>query len=94
MAEVAAGTVNSVVNSHVSSVANPDDPFNEAVATTGLFLIVTAIIAVAFAFASWGMSETLMAMLAGAVAVLSFATSIFCFKAQSAEQQTGDISVA
>ena len=30
---------------------NPDDPFNEAVATTGLFLLITAIIAVAFALA-------------------------------------------
>jgi hypothetical protein len=62
-----------------------DDPFNEAVATTGLFLILTAIISLAFALASWGMSETVMAMLAGAVALISFTASILCFKAQATE---------
>ncbi|CAA0118594.1 Uncharacterised protein [Mycolicibacterium vanbaalenii] len=62
-----------------------DDPFNETVATTGLFLLVTAIIAVAFGLASWGMSETLIAVLAGFVAVLSFTASIMCFKAQATE---------
>lgn len=64
---------------------NPDDPFNEAVATTGLFLIVTAIIAVAFALASWGLAEPLIASLTGAVALLSFAASILCFKSQATE---------
>lgn len=64
---------------------DPDDPFTETLATTGLFLLVTAIIAVAFGLASWGMSETLMAVLAGVAAVLSFTASIMCFKAQSTE---------
>lgn len=71
---------------------NPDDPFNEAVATTGLFLLITAIIAVAFALASWGLAETAIAALAGGAAVVSFAASIFCFKAQAAEK-AGELSV-
>jgi hypothetical protein len=62
-----------------------DDPFNETVATTGLFLILTAIISLAFALASWGLSETLIAAFAGAAAVVSFAASILCFKAQAIE---------
>lgn len=73
MAEMAAGNHSS------------DDPFNETVATTGLFLIVTAIIALAFALASWGMSETLIAILAGAIALVSFTASIFCFMTQATE---------
>ncbi|ANI41194.1 hypothetical protein [Mycolicibacterium vaccae] len=62
-----------------------DDPFNETVATTGLFLIITAIISLAFALASWGMSETLIAVFAGAVALVSFTSSILCFKNQADE---------
>ena len=73
MAEPAAGT------------PSTDDPFNETVATTGLFLIITAIISLAFALASWGMSETLIAGFAGAIAVVSFASSILCFKAQAVD---------
>lgn len=64
---------------------NPDDPFNETVATTGLFLLITAIISLAFALASWVMAETLIGGFAGAVALLSFASSILCFKAQATE---------
>ena len=52
-----------------ADTAHAEDPFNEAVATTGLFLLVTAIIAVAFALASWTMSETLFAVLGGAALV-------------------------
>ncbi|ORB28251.1 hypothetical protein [Mycolicibacterium parafortuitum] len=62
-----------------------DDPFNETVATTGLFLIVTAIISLAFALASWGLAETLIAAFAGAVALVSFTASILCFKTQASE---------
>ena len=64
---------------------SPDDPFNETVATTGLFLIVTSIISLAFALASWGLSETLIAAFAGAVAAVSFAASILCFKSQAVD---------
>ncbi|CAN3130071.1 hypothetical protein ACNUDN_19265 [Mycobacterium sp. smrl_JER01] len=67
------------------ATAHSDDPFNETVATTGLFLIITAIISLAFAVASWGLSETLIAAFAAAVAVVSFTSSILCFRTQSAE---------
>ncbi|MGP4056878.1 hypothetical protein ACTWP6_19000 [Mycobacterium sp. 4D054] len=62
-----------------------DDPFNETVATTGLFLIITAIISLAFAVASWGLSETVIAVFAGAIAVVSFTASILCFKNQAGD---------
>jgi len=62
-----------------------DDPFNETVATTGLFLMITAIISLAFALASWGMSEALIAGFAGAIAAVSFAASILCFKTQAVD---------
>lgn len=68
-----------------AATASSDDPFNETVATTGLFLIITAIISLAFALASWGMSETLIAGFAGAIAVVSFTSSILCFKTQASE---------
>ncbi|MBB2991966.1 hypothetical protein FHR72_003456 [Mycolicibacterium iranicum] len=73
MAEMAEGTPSS------------DDPFNETVATTGLFLIITAIISLAFALASWGLSEVLIAAFAGAIALVSFAASILCFKTEATE---------
>ncbi|KWX67121.1 hypothetical protein [Mycobacterium sp. NAZ190054] len=69
--------------------ASSDDPFNETVATTGLFLIITAIISLAFAVASWTLSENLIALFAGAVAVVSFTASILCFRNQS-----GDVAPA
>lgn len=70
-----------------------DDPFHEAVATTGLFLLVSAVIALAVAVASWGMSETLIAGLSGAAAALSFSASIFCFRAQSNDQAPAEASL-
>ena len=62
-----------------------DDPFHEAVATTGLFLIISAIIALAVALASWSASETLIATVAGIAALISFVTSIACFKSEATE---------
>lgn len=75
-----------------ADITHAEDPFNEAVATTGLFLLVTAIIAMAFALASWGLSETLFAVLGGAVALVSFAASIFCFTAQAHEPAPVEVS--
>jgi hypothetical protein len=75
-----------------ADMTSADDPFNEAVATTGLFLLVTAIIAVAFALASWGLSEMLFAGLSGAVAFLSFSASIFCFASQGQEPAPVEVS--
>lgn len=63
-----------------------DDPFHEAVATTGLFLLMSAVIALAVGLASWGMSETLIAALSGVAALLSFSASIFCFRMEATEQ--------
>ncbi len=55
----------------------------EAIATTGLFLNFIAVIAVAVCLASWGASDAAVAAVAGVVALLSFAASIACFRAQA-----------
>lgn len=60
-----------------------DDPFGETLATTGLFLTMTAVIALAVSLASWGTGATLIGVLCAAVALISFATSISCFRAQA-----------
>lgn len=67
------------------ALAPADDPSVEALATTGLFLIVTAVIAVAVCLASWGASDTPLAALSGAIASLSFVSSLVCFAVQSRE---------
>ncbi|TRW78859.1 hypothetical protein FK535_23995 [Mycolicibacterium sp. 018/SC-01/001] len=77
---------------HTPRTVDADDPFNEAVATTGLFLLVSAIIALAFALGSWSLSETVFAILSGAVAVLSFTASIFCFTSQAREPAPVEVS--
>ena len=58
----------------------------EAIATTGLFLNFIAVIAVAVCLASWGTSDAAVAAVAGVVALLSFAASIACFRAQAEDQ--------
>ncbi|KUH80317.1 MULTISPECIES: hypothetical protein [unclassified Mycobacterium] len=65
------------------AIAPADDPTAEAIATTGLFLIITAVIAVAVSLASWGAADAAMAAAAGAIATLSFAASLVCFAIQS-----------
>jgi len=55
----------------------------EAIATTGLFLNVISVIAVAVCLASWGASHVTTAALAGALALVSFGASIACFRAQA-----------
>ena len=74
-------------------VSTPTDPGNllamsesgmaEAIATAGLFLNFIAVIAVAVCVASWGVSDAAFAAAAGAVALVSFAASIACFRAQA-----------
>ncbi|MGV0849034.1 hypothetical protein [Mycolicibacterium phlei] len=64
-------------------VAPADPPTTEALATTGLFTIVTAVIAVAVCLASWSAADTLLAAAAGVIASLSFAVSLACFVVQS-----------
>jgi hypothetical protein len=64
-----------------------DDPLAEMVATTGLFLIFTAVIAFAVCVAGWGGSDGPLAVVAGSIALVSFAGSIACFSAQAEEQE-------
>jgi hypothetical protein len=71
---------------HERAIAPADSPSAEAVATTGLFLIFTAIIAVAVCLASWGAADGPLAALAGAIAAFSFTASLICFGLQSREQ--------
>ena len=66
-----------------SALAPAENPTAEAIATTGLFLIVTAIIAVAVCLASWGAADAPLAAAAGVIAVFSFTASLVCFGLQS-----------
>jgi hypothetical protein len=68
-------------------LAMSDGGMAEAIATLGLFLNVIAVIAVVVCLASWSESHTVTAAVAGAVALLSFTTSIRCFRAQADEQE-------
>ena len=63
-----------------------DDGRAEAIATTGLVLNFIAVIAVAVCLANWASHGGLTA-LSGAVALISFATSIACFRAQADERE-------
>lgn len=60
----------------------------EALATTGLFSIFTAVIAVAVCLASLGQADTAMATIFGILAGLSFLTSIVCFSTQAREHES------
>jgi membrane protein implicated in regulation of membrane protease activity len=64
-----------------------DDGRAEAIATTGLFLNFIAVVAVAECLASWGACDAAFAVAAGVVALLSFAVSIACFRAQAEDRQ-------
>ncbi|WP_326545847.1 hypothetical protein QGN32_19090 [Mycolicibacterium sp. ND9-15] len=66
-----------------SALAPAENPTAEAIATTGLFLIFTAIIAVAVCLASWGAADAPLAAAAGVIAVFSFTASLVCFGLQS-----------
>jgi hypothetical protein len=68
------------------AIAQADDPTAEAVATTGLFLIFTAIIAVAVCLANWGAADAPLAAVSGVIATFSFAASLICFAMQSRDQ--------
>lgn len=58
-------------------------PASEAVATTGLFLMIASVIAIAVSLASWGASDAIIASIAGATAVLAFVGSLVCFGRQA-----------
>jgi len=63
-----------------------DEGMAEVIATTGLFLNIIAVIAIVFCLASWA-SDGALTALSGAVAAVSFAGSIACFRAQDDEQE-------
>lgn len=60
----------------------------DAVGTSGLFLIVTAVIAFAVCLAGAGLARGGLALTAGTIAVLSFAASVACFSAESGRDST------
>lgn len=59
----------------------------EAIATASLFVLVTSVIAFVVCLGSWGHSDMLLAIVAGIVALVSFAVSIVCFLAQADERK-------
>lgn len=67
------------------------EPPSEAIATTGLFLNVASVIAIAVSLASWGASDAAIAAVSGIAAVLTFVASLICFSKQTTdgEVQTG-----
>lgn len=75
-------------------VPAPADATTEAIATTALFLNFTAVIALAVCLASVGMSDVVVAAVAGGIAVLSFGASIVCFSAQARERQRQEMAAA
>jgi F0F1-type ATP synthase assembly protein I len=76
----------------VNLLAMSEDGMAEAIATTGLFLNFIAVIAVAVCLASWGVADAAMAALSGVVAVVSFAVSIACFRAQADDHDQQEVA--
>jgi hypothetical protein len=68
-------------------LAPSDQPASEAIATTGLFLNIASVIALAVSLASWGASDTVIASLAGVTAVLAFVGSLICFAKQAEDDE-------
>lgn len=56
---------------------------SEAIATTGLFLNIASVIALAMSLAAFGASHAGFALGAGFAAILAFVASILCFRAQA-----------
>lgn len=69
-----------------------DAPASEAIATTGLFLNIASVIAIAVSLASWGASDALVASIAGAVAVVAFVGSLVCFGKQAEDREATQIA--
>ncbi len=73
-------------------LALSDKPTSEAIATTGLFLNIASVIAIAVSLASWGASDTLIASIAGVTAVLAFVGSLVCFGAQAEDREAQQVA--
>jgi len=56
---------------------------SEAIATTGLFLNIASVIALAMSLAGFGASNAGFAVAAGVSAVVTFVASLLCFRAQA-----------
>jgi hypothetical protein len=68
-------------------LAPSDQPASEAIATTGLFLNIASVIALAVGLASWGAADAVIASLAGVTAVLAFVGSLICFAKQAEDDE-------
>ena len=68
-------------------LAASDKPASEAIATTGLFLNIASVIAIAVSLASWSASDSAIAAAAGVTAVLTFVGSLICFGKQTEDHE-------
>jgi hypothetical protein len=64
----------------------------EAVATTGLFLNIASVIAIAVSIASWGASSGAIAVVAGIAALVTFVGSLVCFGVQSEDRECTQVA--
>jgi hypothetical protein len=72
--------------------ASADAPVSEALATTGLFLNLASVIAIAVCLASWGASDGVWAAAAGVAAVFAFGASLVCFGKQAEDREAPQIA--
>jgi len=72
--------------------ASADAPLSEALATTGLFLNLASVIAIAVCLASWSASDVVWATAAGVAALLTFAASLVCFGKQAEDREVQQIA--
>ncbi len=72
--------------------ASDGAPASEAIATTGLFLNIASVIAIAVSLASWGASDAVVAAIAGVTAVLAFVGSLVCFGKQAEDREAKQIA--
>ncbi len=70
------------------------DSAAEAIATVGLFLILSAVVATAICLASWAATDASLAALTGVIALAGFATSFVCFGVQANAAAHDDRSLA
>jgi hypothetical protein len=69
-----------------------DAPASEAIATTGLFLNIASVIAIAVSLASWSASDGVVASIAGVAAFCTFIGSLVCFGKQAEDREVQQIA--
>lgn len=72
--------------------ASTDTPTSEALATTGLFLNIASVIALAICLASFGASNAALGAVAGVAAAIAFIGSLVCFGKQAQDQEVPQIA--